>query len=414
MKRRTPWRVGLAVGWTVIVGLLTLQPGDLDPGRLSGLDARCLVCGSRGAADAVLNVGLFVPLGLALGGTARAIPGALLVGAAVSFAIELAQTAVPGRHGGIADVVWNAIGAGVGALLLTLVLRRLQRPVRLGAIPWIGCAASALLLVGMLLEPAPTDGDYWVLFTPKLGGDPAYDGTVVEARLSGGRVTHGPLRDITLRDRLETRSWSLTATMTVGHPPRPVLPLLLVGDPRPPREILFMGVHREDLVVRERTLASRLRFDSPDLRLSGAFSGLALGDTVVVSVERDGEQLCMAVGERRSCDAGVTPGRSWAFLAYLAGPSEAQRRVVDLIWLIALFAPAGFFTSSRRGAGATSLSGALFLVFVAAVTPLQQPPALELLATVLGVLAGLTAREGWLRRSSRSRRSDTGAYVHAT
>mgnify|MGYP002623543166 CR=1 FL=1 len=391
------WRAGLVVAWGGAVAVLTLQPGDLDPGRLSGLDAGCLVCGSRGAADAVLNVGFFTPLGLALGGSARAVPGAFLVGAAISFVIELAQTAVPGRHGGIADVLWNGTGAALGALLFGLLRRRMRShpgptpPLR-GAAPWLAGAGIVLLGTGSLAAPAPTPGDYWVLFTPRLGVDPAYDGSVVEARIAGRLVGHGPLdRRPEVRSALERRSWSVTARIVVGTPPRPVLPVVLLGDPAIAGEVVLVGVHRGDVVVRERRRSTELRFDTPDVRLAGALADVPRGDTVSLRIERAGTRLRLAVDEGPFVETGLTVGRGWGFLAYLEGAGEAGRRALDLLWLAMLFVPAGFFAPTGRQA-ATTAAGAVVLTGVAGwLTPFRAALPAELLASALGVLAGVAA-----------------------
>jgi hypothetical protein len=391
-----------------VVGALTLRAGDVDPSRLSGLDANCLICGSRGAADAVLNLALFIPLGVALGGrpAARAVPGAFLVGAVLSFGIELLQTALPGRHGGIADVVWNSAGAATGALLIHLAARRLVAPSRFHGAGAVALVGAGLLLAGLLAKPAPTDGDYWVLFTPRLGGDPPYGGSVLRAGFAGVPLEPGPLPDTSVRHGVRSRSWRVDARVTVGPPPRPLLPIILFGDPmHPPGEILLVGAQRTDLVVRERTRSSHLRFDTPDLRLEHAFRGLREGDTVSIAIERRDERLCMEAGDRRSCPIGISPGRTWGFLVYLEGPSEWQRRVVDFAWLLLLFFPAGYFAATRRDALLSTGVSAAALAGAALLTPLIFPPPLEFLATAAGIAAGYGARAALARldRSGKTR-----------
>ncbi len=49
--------------WAILVALITLTPSQgFTGGVMSG--ALCLFCGSRGLADAILNVVLFIPLGI--------------------------------------------------------------------------------------------------------------------------------------------------------------------------------------------------------------------------------------------------------------------------------------------------------------------------------------------------------------
>ena len=71
----------------------------------------------HGVADDLLNVGLFLPLGLALGWNSRRLAPAIVCGLLLSTAIELIQTIVPGRDPSLSDIVFNTLGAGLGALL---------------------------------------------------------------------------------------------------------------------------------------------------------------------------------------------------------------------------------------------------------------------------------------------------------
>src|SRR5690606_38714249 len=97
-----------------LVLLLTLMPHEpssepLGPG--------CLICGRRAVADAILNIGLFVPLGVGLGAVGVALAGALAGGILLSVAIEAAQLWIPGRFASSADVLTNGSGVILGWLL---------------------------------------------------------------------------------------------------------------------------------------------------------------------------------------------------------------------------------------------------------------------------------------------------------
>jgi hypothetical protein len=77
----------------------------------------CLVCGDLGMVDVILNLGLFVPIGLALGLGGRRPVGAALVGGGLSLAIESIQFLVPGRDPSLSDVLTNTTGAFLGAMV---------------------------------------------------------------------------------------------------------------------------------------------------------------------------------------------------------------------------------------------------------------------------------------------------------
>ena len=86
-------RLGIVGAMLFILGA-TLIP--MDAGSETDFIA-CIVCGSRGTADALVNVILFAPLGLALALTGRT--GIRWIGyaALLSATIEFAQLVIPGR-----------------------------------------------------------------------------------------------------------------------------------------------------------------------------------------------------------------------------------------------------------------------------------------------------------------------------
>ena len=90
---------------------------------LDALAAPLLAWFPFGDAERVLNTLLFVPLGatIALLLHRRLWPLAILVGFAISAAVEYAQLTIPGRVPDAADVVWNTVGAAIGVILVTVV-----------------------------------------------------------------------------------------------------------------------------------------------------------------------------------------------------------------------------------------------------------------------------------------------------
>lgn len=128
-RRSLPFGV-LAIGYLVVVGMLTLGPtlwrtrpasDDYDVLSLSTwLDPDTWV--RFGSPEFVANILLFVPLGLLL---RLAVPratwfGATVFGAAVSVAIEVLQVWTP-RVSDPRDIVANTLGTLGGALLGSVV-----------------------------------------------------------------------------------------------------------------------------------------------------------------------------------------------------------------------------------------------------------------------------------------------------
>lgn len=131
---------------------LTLRPADL-PGDPTGTNWKPLEHHGRALSallgehpnrevliyylltDVLGNVALFMPLGLAvagaLGGAGRSaalrLAWAAGLGAGLSVAIEGLQLLVPGRATDVDDVIFNVLGALVGAALLLVAERATRR-----------------------------------------------------------------------------------------------------------------------------------------------------------------------------------------------------------------------------------------------------------------------------------------------
>jgi glycopeptide antibiotics resistance protein len=114
-ERLTNRRQAVAAAATVLVILfVTLIPSGSGPPLPFSYD---LGVGRRWLADGILNLLLFVPLGLTLGWNSRSTWISVACGLILSTAIEMAQTLVPGRDPELSDIVFNTLGTVVGALL---------------------------------------------------------------------------------------------------------------------------------------------------------------------------------------------------------------------------------------------------------------------------------------------------------
>ena len=376
--------------WLAVVASLTLRPVSAEWLMDLHEAQTCLICGYRGAADAVLNAVLFLPLGIVLGGGRRAWVTALVVGAALSASIEGIQLMLPGRHAGIADIVWNSTGSVIGVLVSRLISRRLAGVVGREALAAAAITAVLLILAGSLLKPSQTDADYWGQLTPDLGSMPRYRGRVLNAQLNGTAIYSRRIEAEPPHRALFAGAWTFGGEIVVGPGPRSVSPILSIFDGNQ-EEVVLLGAHGNDLVFRERTLARGVRLDSPDFRVTGAFALFSPGDTVTIAAWRDNGGLCLRLEETRKCDVGATPGRSWGLLLYLEGPSEGVRWVLDQVWLMILFAPLGLLARTKTAATVAGGIGLAGLLLSITLTPFVLGPCTEFLACVLGVAAGRAA-----------------------
>lgn len=371
------------------MAFLTLSGGGVADPRVEALSGVCLLCGTRGTADAVLNVVLFLPLGAAIATWGRTALRVMIVGLAVSACIESVQLFLPGRHAAVSDLLWNTLGAGVGAWSHTLISRRLRGDWTLD-LAWGLALASGFLVAGLLMTPAPTPEDYWGQWTPDLGFMPQYGGEVLEASLDGAPLPPGRIDHPGPDAPLVRGGWTVEATFLVGPPSASVSPIVSIYDGGK-QEILLFGNHGQDLVFRERTWARTFRFDLPDVRIVGAFEELGPGDSTVLRGERNGDGLCLALGDSGACGLGATPGRSWGLLLYVEGLPERLRKVVDAVWLLILFFPVGFFGGSLARMSAACAVALAGMAAAPMLTPLIVGPWHEFLAAPLGVLTGWSA-----------------------
>lgn len=344
------------------IGLATLTPGGASAhgtGRVSA----CLLCGERGAADAVLNVLLFVPLGMALGLSPRRRWLILaLVPPVLSLAVEAVQLLLPARQSALGDLVANSAGGWLGLAGTRLRAAWLRpaprRAFRLGA-AWVAGAVGALLVTGWLLQPSFPESVWYGQWTAELGHLEAYRGRVLEARIGNRALPSRRLDDPAEARALLAAGAPVRVRFVAGPPPPGVAPVFSIFDERR-REILLLGADGRDLVLRYRTRALEARFDQPDLRLRGAFRNVAPGDTLELTVHRPVDagfcaRLRMPASVRASrCGLRDSVGRGWALLRYPARVARGPRPLLDFLWGALLALPAGWWLlpPSERGRGA--------------------------------------------------------------
>ncbi len=390
MKEYAPgrWR-RVALSLLAMIAVATLAPihGSEPP-----QPGPCLICGERGAADALLNVLLFIPLGFAL---ARSGAGWLAVVLVVGFslAIESAQLFIPGRDASLGDVVFDSAGGVVG--LLSGWAR--SWPGVLGRLP--GCltvplgagAAGLIVLTGVLLEPSMPDSVYFGQWTPELGHLDAYDGEVMQATVGSQRVPPWRLQNSAeVRDLLQ-RGAPLEVRFTAGVAPDGLAPVFSIHD-QEQVEVVLVGVQGEDLVYRYRTLAATLRLDQPDFRIRMAMAGGRPGDVSRARVWGGAGGLCLSLNETEACPVGPTPGMGWAFLFY---PDRGPHRWVpflSVLWLFVLTVPVGFAGGNSKATAAGAALPLLALILIPRASLLNAVTAWEATAALLGIVSGVVLR----------------------
>lgn len=397
MPRKRTAQVVSAVATGLILAA-TLPPSFAPAGDLA---RPCLfLCGEQGMADFLVNIALYVPLGvgLALWGWR---PRTLILSAfLLSAAIETLQIVLPGRDSSAGDLVANTLGAALG-LGLTRWAPQWLHPSDRSATRWSAAWATGVMAVlaatGWLVQPGFPTGAWYGQWTPRFGHLEHYGGEVVSARL-------GPLevpswrhpRSDSVRSLLRQGA-PLEVVVVAGPPPSALAPIFSIADDRQ-RTMLMIGADGADLRLGLRRRAYGLRLDAPDLRLRDWMSGVAAGDTVTLHTWRTGDGICLRLDDRRECELGMSPARGWAVLYWLPWAPDWLLRTLDVLWVAALFGPLGLWMR-RSSAWALSVGAALAALIAApALTGLQPSGFVEFVGVAVGLEAGLLARREARRR----------------
>lgn len=406
-RRRPPSaqtrRIRLATALAVAaVFAITLVPG---PSSASSPGGACLVCGHFAAADFLLNVALYVPLGF-LPALRRRWPALVIWGvlAALAGSIEVVQLALPGRYASVADVVANAAGAGLGVLLARSRSRWLPAggaPDSLAFRLAAGAAAGLVFLVSSLaLGPSLPSSTWYGQWTPALGHYETYGGEVREARIGDRPLPAARLAEPD----------SLRAALLGGAPvevafrggPRTagVAPVVAIYD-EAQREVLLVGVERGDLLLRVRRRASDLRLKSPQLRVRGAAPGPG-EETMLLARMRDGS-ACLTGAGGESCEALAPPARGWSLL-FGPAPRGVSGRGLDAAFAALLLVPLGLWWR-RDGAALAGVGLAAAGAAVGALAGGAGPGEVvtALAGGAVGVGIGAALRRGVARLSALSR-----------
>jgi hypothetical protein len=375
------YRAWLTAAFALILAV-TLSPHPASPEPQFG----CVICGERGSADVLLNIVLFVPLGIGLRLAAQSIGRSLLLGALLSCLVEVTQLLLPGRDPSIGDALFNTVGTATGWAVAATMRWWLDPPTRAAARLSLAAAilaSTVLLLTGALLAPSPPRSTYWGQWTANLGHLEWYRGRVLEATVGSLAIPSHRLPDSEAVRQLLLDGQPIAVRALAGPPVPGLAPLLSIYD-EDQREVFLLGADQTDLVFRYRTRAAVLRLDQPDLRLRKAMNTLAPGDTVQVGVEPTKAGIFLTLNAERRCGVGFTMGRGWGILLYPESLPAWLKTLLDMVWLAALALPVGFWGRVRW----ESAAGVLGLIAAAAVAPVLTTLVAAPLVTVVGLASG--------------------------
>lgn len=383
-----------------IIAAITLRPSTVG----EGLPFFCIACGSLGGVDLVLNMFLFIPLGVGLrvllGNTSRAVFIAFLA----TLAIEALQwRVVSGRDAAFGDIIANTVGAWLGALVPAAIpsLWKARGAQAMRYAVWSSVLAAMLAVaVAYLLLPGHLRASYRVQWMALRANQDPFAGTLHAASLNS--VTLRPVGVVTpdlLRDTIDLRAVVIGGNATSQR--AEILRIATIGG-----EALLLGQRGDALVFRVATNANRFRFRSPLVGLHGQFPLNPPGELRLAATTIEGRSapaFLNLTANRGAATNSVTlrrtVGLGWTLILpweTAIGPSWWPVRI---LWLAAMMLPVSFFAARALLNGHDAIRPRfawwpVVIVIVALLVPpvvmgLSSLDAAEWSGVALGVAAGI-------------------------
>jgi hypothetical protein len=395
----------------VAIGCATLFPA---PGEEPVGSHFCLVCGTTGGVDVLLNILLFIPLGVGLALLGVPAGRAILLMFSLSTMIEIAQfTVIVGRDATLGDVLCNTIGGAVG-FSAGLYGREWLQPRPRGAAFFVAAWGALWLAIQVISSLAfrvdIPESEYYGQLAPILGHYAVFSGSVTDAR-----VGDLPIPDTIISDGRGVRRRLLGgATSAVSVEPSGsaagVAPVLRVVDLRG-RELVLLAQQTSDLLFGVRTSAAALRLRPPQFALSRAFppQRIRMTDTLVLSGRYISSEVTMQAltgpaTKRSRVVIPLTASLGWSLILpwqwYVRGTT--LERLVSWLWVFVLVFPFGYWGALSKPRGqvgnrfvfVAGLMGAAAIICVGLyIVPrlfgLASTPSREWLAVLAGVTVGI-------------------------
>jgi hypothetical protein len=370
----------MAIGW------LTLGPGQTGMPAVTG---RIYLL-----TDIVLNVLLFMPLGVGLALLGIRVRSALVIGTLASVAIELSQRWIPGRTASVYDILTNGLGTAFGAILVAAWDDR-ARWRKVAGVPLALVIATAWLLGGVLGSPSlPPGARWWGQWKHEFAGTTLFPGAVLSLMVQGMAIPDGLIAGTTeLREGLSrSDTLRLEAGIIPGGPVEGRAQLVGIVSEEG-GELASLWQTGTSVLARQRLRLSDLSLRTLWLRMDEVLS-TPPGDTVRLVLQ----------ATRRAVELRVGHGGTWKVTRRSLGPEifwtgflpfEYQAGGGGLPWpaigSAMIFLVLGFLLAPNWAVAVATLGILLLLA------PVIERSALPGLETMLAAVGGLGAGS-WLSR----------------
>ena len=397
----------MTIAGVAFIALMTLIPDPGGAGEAAATPLYCVVCGSLGGVDVLLNVLLFVPFGVGLGLAGFSWKRALLLAGILSFGIELLQMKViPGRDASLGDILMNSAGGTIGALAGAHWRRLLAPPPRearrLALLFGMALLCTWMVTAWSLAPRLPVSAPWYGQWAPDLGNYQPFLGKVLRVSAGGEPLLPGKAIDQDKTKDLVAASPSMAFRAVLGPRPSRLAPVGAIYDEWQ-RQVMLLGQDRQDLAFRVSLKASGLKLRVPTVNLKAGMAGVP-GDTVeAFGALHDGSfELTSRIG-------GIVRTRhlplsaSWGWI--LVMPSDSvlgeEARGLTALWIIGLLGLVSHYGAlgGKAGLAVAPTAAVLLLTAVPAAAGFPAAHWSEWVAAAMGILLGMVTamatRESW-------------------
>jgi len=125
--------------------------------------------------------------------------------------------------------------------------------------------------------------------------------------------------------------------------------------------------------------------------------GVTPGDTVILTVHRSVDSVCISLDERTECALAPSLGDGWGFLIYLEGGPNWIRTLTSLAWALGLGLVLGLVSDPTRSALVLGPLLALVGYVASHLSPDVSASAVHAALLAGGTLAGIRLRRPFAR-----------------
>jgi hypothetical protein len=409
---------GLALAATIMIAALTLTS---EPPGFGGPSFLCVLCGEHWVADTLLNVLLFLPLGIALervgASPKRAFIISLLFSALIGF---LQATVITGRDSSLRDIITNSAGGWLGAALSqswpSLVVPPFSRR-KWWALAMTILWPAVITATVWSIEPPIQDRRYFGQYAPTDTILPEFKAEIISAAFHGSALPVGAFTNQSdVLGAFRKREAWLTATVAQPPPTAGLATIIAVVDERE-EEALTLSQAGSDLVGHVRLRSDELGLNSPSLRMKHALRRDGSGASIEIGGGLRGAAIVLEArrgAESHRRELALTPGTGWMLLYPFDVSLPWEPRVFGLLWMTALTLPLQYCWTLWASGGhwrAITLRGTpIVLAFlVLSIEPKRFNAASVSIFEIAGVVVGAIAGECLARIAGREQREKTAA-----